>query len=88
VSCEVASNIRSERTFIYLKRHYSTKHEKTYGKYHGASWKAILKKLKGNRARNQRGATGQLPPFIRDFALMMCSPCSYFAKGLSQLLSN
>jgi len=33
VSCEVASNIHSER--VYLKRHYNTKYEKTYGKYQG-----------------------------------------------------
>ena len=32
---------------------YSTKHEKTYGKCHRASREAILKKLKGNQARNQ-----------------------------------
>ena len=70
--------------FIYLKRHHSTKHEKIYEKYHGTSREAILKKLKGNQTRNQRGATGQVPPLKR-FALKMFSPCSYFAKGLSQL---
>ena len=65
VSCEVSSNIRSEIIFVHLTRHYSTKHEKTYGKYHGTSREAILKKLKGNHARNQRGATGKLPPLKR-----------------------
>jgi len=65
VSCEVASNIRSERIFIYLKPHYSTKHSKTYEKYHGTSREEILKKEKGNQARNYRGSTGQLPPLKR-----------------------
>jgi len=32
VSCEVSRNIRSEKVFM---RHYSAKHEKTYGKYQG-----------------------------------------------------
>ena len=80
MSCEVASYIRSEIIFIYLKRHYTTKHEKTYRKYHGTSREAILKKLKGNQARNQREATGQLP-LLKRFALKMCSPCSYLRKG-------
>jgi len=65
VSCEVTGTIRSERIFIYLKRHYNIKHEKSNRKYHGTSRESILKKVKGNQARNQRGATGQLSPHKR-----------------------
>jgi len=60
------------RKSFHLKRHYSTKHEKTYGKYYENSGEAILKQLKGNQTRNQEGQPGNFPP-LRDFELKMCS---------------
>jgi len=66
---------------------YSTKHEKTYGKCHGTSREAILKKLKGNQAHNQCGATGKLPPLKR-LCFEDVLPMFVFAKGLSQLESD
>jgi len=56
---------REQHNLCQCGRHYSTKHEKTYKKYHGTSRERILKKLKGNQARNQVGVTGQLPSLKR-----------------------
>jgi len=70
---------------------YSTKYEKTYGKCHGTSREAILKKLKGNQARNQCGATGQLPPLKRlsiEDVLPMFVFCERAFSVIKQLKSD
>jgi len=61
VSCEVATRILSEWIFIYFKRHYSTKHEKTYGKYHEILGKQFWKIWRVTRPATSVGQPGNCP---------------------------
>ena len=76
VSCEIASNIRSERIFTWR---VSNKH----GKFHGDSRKAFLKWLKGNQVRNHGGTTGQLPPLKR-----LCTEDGLHVRNLRKCFLN